>query len=275
MRYVEPGGGGGRGRGRLDLGLTAFLLLAGAAVATLDAGQQATLARGARASVLFPFIRLHESFAERARVAERVEALRAERDSLAREALSMRRLAEQGRQLRDLAGLADPAGGVLVVADLLPGRPRIGDSDIFMLRGAALAAVTPPAAVLTGRGLVGVLRSTDGQAGQGQFWTHPDFRVSVVTADGGISGIVRAVAGADGQPVMLLEGAPYQGDVPPGTELRTSGVAGIYPPGVLVGTVVSVSRVESGWAKSYFVRPAVRPERADVVLVWRRPAPGP
>lgn len=272
MRYTEPGRGR---RSRADLVVTVLLLVAGVAVASLEAGHKVTVARSVRSGVLFPFLRLHEAFAERARVARRLEALREERDSLARQALRLRQVADDARDLRELVGLDEPAAGSLVAADLFPGRPRIGDSDIFMLRGGDLAGVATPAAVLTGRGLVGVLRSSDGRGGVGEFWTHPDFRVSVRTADGGTSGIVRSVTGANGQPVMLLEGAPYQGDVPPGTELLTAGLAGIYPPGVLVGTVISVSRVESGWAKSYFVRPAVRPEEANIVLVWRRAPAGP
>lgn len=268
MPYVEPGR---RGGGRADLAVAAALLVAALTVGSLEAGRQVALARFVRASVLFPFLQLHESFAERARVSERLAGLRAERDSLVRETLRLRELATDARDLRRLAGLGAPPAGDLVAADLLPGHPRIGDSDIFMLRGADLSEIPPPTAVLTGQGLVGVLRATDATGGLGEFWTHPDFRVSVRTADGAISGIVRAVAGSDGREVMLLEGAPYQGDVPPGTELVTTGLSGIYPPGVLVGTVTAISRVESGWAKSYFVRPAVRPEEANVVLVWRRP----
>jgi rod shape-determining protein MreC len=71
--------------------------------------------------------------------------------------------------------------------------------------------------------------------------------------------------------MMILEGAPYQTDIPPGTVLYTSGLGGLYPPGIPVGTVRSVSAVESGWEKSYRVEPAVRPEQVDVALVWRRP----
>lgn len=267
MRYAEPGRGG---RSRTDLAVTAVLLGCALLVAGLGGDRQATLARAVRSSVLVPFLELHRAFAERARVGQRLRAVRAERDSLAAEAVRLRQLAGDGRELRRLSGLETPSAGTFLAADLLAGRPRVGDSDIFQLRGPGLADVPVPAAVITGSGLVGVLRSVDARGGHGEFWTHPDFRVSVRTEEGGTSGIVRAMRGPGGQAVMLLEGAPYQGDVPPGTELFTTGLAGIYPPGVPVGTVTGVSRVESGWAKSYFVRPAVRPEAASVVLVWRR-----
>lgn len=258
----------------MDLVVTAGLLVAALAVASLSTDRQLALAHAVRATALFPFVRLHAASAERARVAERLAALRLERDSLTAEVLRLRQLADDALDLRRLAGMGDFRSGSLVAADLFAGRPRLGSSDLFMLEGAGLAGMRPPTAVLTGVGVVGVLRTVDGAGGVGEFWTHPDFRVSVRTLDGSASGIVRAGPGPDGQPVMLLEGAPYQVDIPRGTELVTTGLTGIYPPGVLVGTVTSVSRVESGWAKSYFVRPAVRPEDTNIVLVWRPSAEG-
>ncbi len=255
----------------MDLVATALLLVAGLIVVGLGTDEQARLARAVRSSVLFPVLELHRAFAERAQVEQRLGVVREERDSLAAEALRLRQLARDARELRRLAGLEETTVGSFVAADLLPGRPRVGNSDVFQLGGRRLAVLRVPAAVITGSGVVGVLRSVDARGGRGEFWSHPDFRVSVRTDDGETSGIVRAMRGPEGQPVMLLEGAPYQGDVPPGTRLFTTGLAGIYPAGVPVGTVTAVSRVESGWAKSYFVRPAVRPEDASVVLVWRRP----
>ena len=70
---------------------------------------------------------------------------------------------------------------------------------------------------------------------------------------------------------MELEGTPYQEEVPSGARLVTSGVAGLYPAGIPVGTVRGVSAVQAGWAKSYLVEPAVRPDETSVVLIWRRP----
>lgn len=268
MRY---GATNRRGTTRADLVAAVLLLAGGGVLWTLDPDGQLAVARGLRDTVLYPFLAVHEAFAERARVAGRLAELRQERDSLVREALALHALAGDALRLRELLGVGPPPEGSLVPADLVPGRPRVGDSDVFMLRGPGLEGVEAPAAVLAGNGLLGVLRATRGGGGKGEFWTHPDFRVSVRTGDGATTGIVRAVRDGDGQPVMLLEGAPYQAEIASGTELFTTGLGGIYPPGLKVGTVDSVSAVESGWARSYYVRPAVRPEEAGAVLVWRRP----
>lgn len=270
MRYSEPNG---RGGGRADWIVLLVLLACGLVAASLDNAQQLRVAAAVRGSALWPFLELHRGFSDRARLGERVSRALVERDSLARETLRSRRLLEDARQIRRMAGLTPRVEGELVSADLMAGRPRVGDSDVFVLRGPELARVAPPTGVLVGDRLLGVLRTVDGAGGLGEFWTHPDFRVSVRTPDGEVTGIVRAVRPEGDGPVMVLEGAPYQGEVPPGTPLFTSGLAGIHPPGVWVGTVRELWGVESGWAKSYVVEPAARPEAADVVLVWRRPPP--
>ncbi len=248
-----------------------ILLACGALASSLDGRQQLRVSAVLRGSVLWPFLELHRSFADRSDLASRFQRVLGERDSLAREVMDTRRLAEDGRQLRRLMALEPRSAGDFVAADLLPGRPRVGDADVFVLRGPAIASVRPPAGVLTGDRLVGVVRAVDASGGLGEFWTHPDFRVSVQTPDGVVTGIVRPLREDEGGAAMLLEGAPFQSDVTPGTPIFTTGLAGIYPPGVWVGTVRELWGMESGWTKSYAVEPAVRPEVADVVLVWRRP----
>lgn len=264
-----------RGRTRADLIAALVFLACGGLVAALSPGQQDNLASLVRRSALYPFLELHRASSERAGLQRRAAALRAERDNLVSEVAVYRSLAEQGTQLRSGVGLAGPAVGSFAPAEVFPGRPRIGDSNVFVLRGRQLVDVTLPAGVFTGRGVVGVARARHVAGVRGEFWSHPDFRISVQTEDGAITGIVRPFRGEGGQPIMLLEGAPFQSEIPPGVHLVTTGVAGIYPPGVRVGTIRERGEEESGWMKRYYVEPAVRPEDADVVLVWRRPELGP
>ena len=263
-----------RGRVRADLIAALIFLACGGLVAALSTNQQEALSSVVRQSILYPFLRLHRASAERTGLQERAAALQAERDSLVSAVAQYRTLAEQGRQLRSDLGLAGPAVGSLAAAEVFPGRPRIGDSNVFVLGGQQLNVISLPAGVFTGRGLVGVARARHLAGIRGEFWSHPDYRVSVQTEDGAITGIVRPITVDEGQAVMLLEGAPFQSEIAPGVHLVTTGIAGIYPPGLRVGTVRERAEGESGWMKRYFVEPAVRPEEVDVVLVWRRPELG-
>lgn len=256
--------------GRRDLLLLILVVAAGALLGALSPGYRLYVTEGLRGSVLLPILETHEFLASRAQGARRITALRARRDSLARALATVRAEAAEARSLRAVVGVGPETSGDFVVAQIRPGGARFGEVQTFLLGVGRDQGVEPPAGVVTPDGLLGVVRSATGRTSRGEFWTHPDFRISVRTPGGEATGIVRPTPGAE-PPVMLLEGAPFQEEIAVGTPLVTTGLAGIYPPGVRVGVVREVARVESGWERSYRVQPAIRPGEIDVALIWVRP----
>jgi hypothetical protein len=247
------------------------MLLIGSFASSLPRERQGQVEAIVRATALYPFLQLHKASAERTAVGRRAAALEVERNSLVEAMTRFRTLATQSGELRVLAELHDPEVGAVRAAEVYPGRPRVGDPDVFVLRGTRLSDLEFPVGVFTGSGLVGVARGPHGSGAHGEFWSHTDFRVSVVTEDGAVSGIARATRRDGDQAILLLEGAPYQGDILPGTRLVTTGIAGVYPPGIPVGIVRELAAEEAGWMKSYFVEPAVYPAETTIVLAWERP----
>ena len=237
----------------------------------LSREQQSQVEALVRGTVLYRFIELHRFSSELSQVSQRVDDLQGERDSLVVLLGRYWSLANQADLFRTQAGLESFQVGSVKPVEVYPGRPRVGDPNVFVLKGPSVAQSDFPAGVFTGRGLVGVARGPHGRGVRGEFWSHPDFRVSVVTEDGQVRGIVRASRPDGGQAVLILDGAPFQSNVRNGTLLVTTGIAGVYPPGVLVGTVRRVLDAEAGWMKSYIVEPSVRPEEASIVLIWERP----
>ncbi|MCY3600142.1 MAG: hypothetical protein OXN85_09235 [Gemmatimonadetes bacterium] len=260
------------GRGPLDVIVFSLALILSGVAAGLPSAHQSQVESAVRASALYPFLLLHRLAAERGQIESRVEVLLAERDSLTELLLRYRdRTApvEDTSPARDLEGL--PAGSA-EPAVVYPGRPNVGNPDLFVLSGPDFRGREFPVGVFTGIGLVGVVRAPHGRGGRGEFWSHPDFRVSVLADGEGVSGFVRPLRADGGQPVLLLEGAPFQADIPVGTLLVTTGIAGVYPPGVPVGRIREPDEPEAGWMKRYVVEPAVRPEEVRDVFVWNRPA---
>jgi rod shape-determining protein MreC len=101
-------------------------------------------------------------------------------------------------------------------------------------------------------------------------WPHPDFRVSATTPDGGAFGIVTAHQGPGAERYLLeLHGVQFRATLRAGTPLVSSGLGGIYPRGVLIGTVMRELRTASGsgFARSYLLRPAVRPSEVTAVMI--------
>lgn len=255
------------GPGRGDLLTLGAALAAAGFLTTLSPDSRAAVTSQLRATVLAPVLSAHAAVRRHARLSERLEEIRTERDSLARALAEARRRAARMRDLRKAAGDTGRIAGEALTVRLDAAHRRIGRARSFTLAAGRAAGIEPPAGIFTSRGLLGVVRWAGETGARGEYWTHPDFRVSVRTRSGDASGIVRPFY-EDAQAVMLLEGAPYQDEIPEGTVLYTSGLGGVYPPGIPVGTVRSVASVESGWERSYRVEAAARPEQTEVAMVW-------
>lgn len=271
MRYPTDEGPGHQ---RTDLVVFLAAVALSAVLAALPASRQTAVADLLRQSVLRPFVEAHQWVSRRSDLRERLEVLQRANTRLEKRLLRQDGIASENRGLRDLLSLGLRREGEFVSGDLVVGTPRLSREGRFLVDVGRADGVVPPAGVVVARGVVGVVRTARSDRAYGDLWTHRDFRVSVRTDSGGVTGIARPVDVEGGGTVLLFEGAPYQHRIPEGTLLMTTGAGGVFPPGVPVGTVRSVSSVESGWARSYRVEPAVRPADVRSVLVWRRPGRG-
>lgn len=255
-----------RSLARRDPALLVVFLLAAGALSTLPHDQQLAVSATLRSTVLAPVFWVRGRVADLRLTRGRVEELRAQRDSLALRLLEFEAAAAEARSLRVLVGLPEKVGAAFRPANLYPtGRAGEVLKRSFVLDLGGEDGVGVDAAVVTPEGLVGVVRSTTASRSGGDFWTHPDFRVSAMTADGEIFGIIEPLSGTP--PRMKLEGAPYQAELEPGTRVLTSGLGGVFPRGVPVGRVARLLGAQVGWAKSYLVEPAVYPEGVREVMV--------
>lgn len=262
----------GSGHGRVDLVLFLGVLALSAVLVALPASQRAAVSDLLRRSVLRPFVAAHQWGERQAGLQERLRRLEGENRQLQQRILRMEGTTEENRELRDLLSLGLPREPEFISADIVLGTPGLSRVGRFQVDVGRSAGVSPPAGVVVARGVVGIVRTAEAGRSYGDLWTHPDFRVSVRTDSGDVTGVVRPAAVDEGGTVMLFEGAPYQRRVPGGTVLVTTGAGGVFPPGVPVGRVRGISSVESGWARSYRVEPVVRPQTVHSVLVWARPA---
>lgn len=93
-------------------------------------------------------------------------------------------------------------------------------------------------AVINQSGLAGRIVSVTPESAIVQLLTHPASRVAVRLADNRGMGIIRW----DSKSGMTLNNLPVQSDVAEGDLLVSSGLGGIYPAGLKVATVTSLSR---------------------------------
>lgn len=254
---------------RKDAVIAAFILVAALILLILPADYQRPIRNSLRASVLQPFLLLQSQVAQRRGSSVDVGQLRAQRDSLAALMAAQASLADENRQLRASLGLQARLGDDYVPANVIRAGLTSAQST-FMLDVGRADGVFVGSTVLTADGLLGVVWEVDERSSQAIDWTHPDFRVSAMTADGLAYGLIepRPAPGRYRESDLLaLTGTAFQVDVRPGRRVVSSGRGGLHPRGIVIGTIIGIEEADTGWRKSYLVRPAVRPEGALHVLV--------
>ena len=228
-------------------------------------------ARALRQSVLAPLLALQQQTERLSASLERYDAVVAQRDSAALAATFLTELRSENQRLRGLLGLGPRLGSGYVPAEVLH-QAEPTNALTFLISAGRRQGVKPLAAVVSPEGLVGLVSSVDAQTSVVVTWAHPEFRASAMAADGSVYGIV-APHGSEGPRAWLLElqGVAYRQLVPDGTVILTSGLGGVLPRGIPIGTVVGVAGEAEGWERTYLVRPAVHPAVATHVMVLTGP----
>ncbi len=229
---------------------------------------QAPLRDALRGTAMRPFLAVQARFASRSRIGDPAR-LKAQRDSLLALVGAQAALAEENRRLRGALGLGERMPATFLPAQVLRIGAR-GAESTFMIDVGADHGVVVGGPVLAPEGLIGMVWGVDAKFAQVIDWTHPEFRAAAMTADGETYGLVEPKRGRfREEDLLVLTGAPFHSDIRPGTRIVTSGRGEQFPRGVPIGTVTGIDDADTGWRKSYLVRPVARPEGLIHVLVGR------
>lgn len=256
-------GTGGRRQGVL----AAVFLVSALGVLYLPQGAHERTAWALRATVLRPFIATQERLARARMRAREVDQLQAEMDSLTASLATQQAVSDENRTLRSLLDLQARVGPAFRPATVLrPGTP--GSESMFFVDVGTKDGVHEGAPVVDRHGLVGVIREARPGMSVGMDWTHPDFRASAMLADGTGYGMVETRRGEFRElDRLVLNGTAYYESVPIGVVVLTSGLGGVFPRGIPIGSIDGVADVEGRWRKSYWLRPMVDPGSVTHVLV--------
>ena len=220
-----------------------------------------------RGTVLSPLVWL-QARAEEGRTSRvRFRAVTAERDSAAYLAQFLPSLRAENERLRQLLRLSHRLTTSYVAAEVLH-QPQATDSRTLLLSVGSRQGVAPFNPVVAPEGLIGVILSVSGTSSIAMSWAHPEFRVSAFTVGGNAFGVVApSIEGRNNEGALEFRGVPYRDSVPLGTLVLSSGLGGVFPKGIPVGTVIGTVREEAGWERVYRLRPAANPGSAAHVLV--------
>lgn len=220
-----------------------------------------------RQTILAPLLALQEETAtlrtSRAHVAE----ITAQRDSAMLAAAFLPELRSENARLRSLLGLGQRLVTGYVPAEVLH---ESGPTDplTFLVSVGRKDGVKTLDPVVSPEGLVGVVSAVDEQTSVVATWAHPEFRAAAMAVDGSVYGIV-APHGSEAPGIWLLElqGVPYRSVVPESTLIVSSGLGGVIPRGIPIGTVMGQGVDNEQWERTYLLRPAVHPASVTHVMI--------
>lgn len=195
---------------------------------------------------------------ENHRLRQRLTRLQIEADALHAERL-------ENVRLRRLLDLEERKPFELVASNVVArSLDRLGGS-LTIDKGTA-DGIEPGRAVLTPDGLVGrAERATPHQA-RVLTLLHRDCAVAARIERTRVDGVLQWEFGS--QPVLDLRYISSQEDVKVGDLVVTSGLGGIFPPGIRIGTVSRVGLEPNGLMKEIQVRPAVDFRSVEEILVY-------
>lgn len=253
-----------------ELAAPLFFLVLSVVLIVLPVSYQESISFALRRSVLAPFIVTQEALQQARLRAGTISGIQIRMDSLSAVLISQSTIEEENRRLRSLLDLRDRAvTGFLPASAVRPGTE--GSESMFLLDVGSEHGVSVSDPVVVAGGLIGVVREVGRETALAMDWTHPDFRVSVMTEDGQAFGIVEPRRGGfREEDRLLLNGVPFYTVIDEGELVVTSGQGSVYPRGIIVGTVNGAGEEDAGWRKSYWLEPAVAPGSATHVLVLIR-----
>lgn len=199
------------------------------------------------------------------------DLLRKKISFLEQQLVQFQELQKENYRYRQLLQFAEESDYQLLAAEVIARDPSQWFGTITINRG-YLDGVKQEMAVITDRGLVGMISTVSPHSSQVLLITDPRLPVSAMiqrTRDPVIAGIVES--SPEDAAVLKLTYLPMEAKIQPGDVIISSGLGGIFPKGILIGTVKEVVREQPGMVLSALVEPRVNFNRLEEVLIILNP----
>jgi rod shape-determining protein MreC len=242
----------------------------------VDRGQTDPLAGAAREVVAPPahllgrtatWLREQTDWLFRGRgVAEENRRLKARLDELEGEVATLREARINYERLRGDLGFAATVSPGLLAADVVAHRPDRKFDTLLLSRGRR-DGVQVNSVVVTRRGLVGRVFEVTPHTASVLMLSDPNSGVSgrVQRADSRATGVCKG----DFSPTLTMIYLAGDASIQPGDTIVSSGLGGVFPKGLVIGTVQEVKSEAGKLLKQARVRPAVDFERLEEVYILR------
>ena len=201
-------------------------------------------------------------------VMDRNEQLEAENAELRQQMVDYDRIKAENDAYKALARIQDTNSEASYVSAFVIGRDPLDEFGGFTLDQGSTDGVAVNDAIISDRGyLLGVVVEVDATSCKVMTILHPSFNAAGVISRTRENGIITGSAdyAADGQ--CVLTNLDRATEARKGDQVITTGLGGVFPPDLLVGTVQKVEPEVSGKSSIAVVRPGADPRTVKHVFV--------
>ena len=201
-------------------------------------------------------------------VMDRNEQLEAENAELRQQMVDYDRIKAENDAYKALARIQDTNSEATYVSAFVIGRDPLDEFGGFTLDQGSTDGVAVNDAIISDRGyLLGVVVEVDATSCKVMTILHPSFNAAGVVSRTRENGILNGntTYAADG--LCTLTNLERSTETHAGDQVITTGLGGVFPPDLLVGTVQDVVPETSGKSSIAVVRPGADPRTAKHVFI--------
>ncbi len=193
---------------------------------------------------------------------DRYNELERRYQNLEHDRAQMLELQEENARLRELLSAGEPIASSMLASRVIAFDPSNWIQAITIDKGSS-DGVQVGMAAITYEGVVGQVSAVGLTSAKVLLLTDHSSGVEAVLQGSRIRGIVEGAGRRSLRWRFVLE----EDEVKPGDRLVTSGMDGIYPPGLFIGRVANVERNTAGMFQQIDVSPAVNMAKLEEVLL--------
>ena len=201
-------------------------------------------------------------------VMDRNEQLEAENAELRQQMVDYDRIKSENDAYKALARIQDTNSEATYVSAFVIGRDPLDEFGGFTLDQGSTDGVAVNDAIISDRGyLLGVVVEVDATSCKVMTILHPSFNAAGVISRTRENGIITGSAdyAADGQ--CVLTNLDRATEARKGDQVITTGLGGVFPANLLVGTVQEVVPEQSGKSSSAVILPGADPRTVKHVFI--------
>jgi len=202
---------------------------------------------------------------------EENQTLKSKLDELAQLKADVQSLEEDNEELREILGKQDSLSDFEPIQATVIGRNPDRWNELIIINKGSTDGVEANMSVITSSGLIGKVKNSRQFTSTIQLLssTDPTNRVSAEIL--GEQAYYGQIEGFDSEKEMLLlKRIPYEAKIEKGQIVQTSGLGGIFPSQLVIGSVEEVVPDEYGLTQTAYVKPGADFYDLDHVMVVKR-----